>query len=241
MTKLTPPRFRTRISKLCYSHGDQVDQPLVLERGGQSYFYHRDFLGSIRSLTDAAGMVVNEYDYDAYGNFETRIEGVPNPYTFTAREFDAESGLHYYRARYYDANSGRFITEDPIGFASNDLNLYRYAFNIPLMLTDPQGLGPLIQFGALVRFAKQRVLALSQFIRGVGTIVRDFTSRQISKLPLGAQTGILQFNLGFQEGFNFGASAATKQFGAQLGAADRLLRAIGRFVGIVLGGGVPKG
>ncbi|MBK9112497.1 MAG: hypothetical protein IPM88_12680 [Nitrospira sp.] len=44
----------------------------------------------------------------------------------TGREFDSESGLYYYRARYYDALMGRFLQKDPIGFGSGDSNFYRY-------------------------------------------------------------------------------------------------------------------
>jgi len=123
-----------------YSHGEEVDQPLAMTRGGQSYFYHTDHLGSVRLLTDAAGAVANAYDYDAFGNLEAAsFETVANPYAFTARERDAESGLMFYRARYYDPNIGRFISEDPMGFEAEDLNLYRYVFNIPVMGVDPTG------------------------------------------------------------------------------------------------------
>ena len=122
-----------------YSHGQGIDQPLAQERGGQSFFYHADDLGSIRLVTDAGGVVVNEYDYDSYGNFETIIEGVTNPFTYTGREFDAESGLYYYRARYYDPQTGRFVSQDPIGFPAGDANLYRYVFNNPVNFTDPEG------------------------------------------------------------------------------------------------------
>ena len=122
-----------------YSHGDRVDQPLTIQRGGQSYFYHTDHLGSIRLVTDAAGAVVNSYDYDAYGNFEAISETVVSPYAYTGREYDGESGLHYYRARYYDPQTGRFLQEDPLGFAAGDANLYRYVFNNPVNLTDPGG------------------------------------------------------------------------------------------------------
>jgi RHS repeat-associated protein len=61
---------------------------------------------------------------------------VGNPYGFTGREFDPESGLIYLRARYYDPRTGRFHQEDPI----QSLNPYRYASNNPLRFTDPFGL-----------------------------------------------------------------------------------------------------
>ena len=86
---------------------------------------HADHQGSIRAITDSAGTVVNDYDYDSFGNFEVAIEGIDNPYTYTGREHDAESGLYYYRARHYDPNTGRFLQQDPLGFAAGDTKLYR--------------------------------------------------------------------------------------------------------------------
>ncbi|MBK8812778.1 MAG: RHS repeat-associated core domain-containing protein [Acidobacteria bacterium] len=58
----------------------------------------------------------------------------------TCREYDDFTGLHYYRARWYDGNLGPFISEDPIGFAGGDFNLYGYVGNGPLNRTDPSGL-----------------------------------------------------------------------------------------------------
>ncbi len=129
-----------------YSHGDQTDEPLIQERGGQSYFYHADHLGSVRKITNGAGSVGNSYDYDSYGNIEAKLEGVANPYTFTAREFDAESGLYYYRARYYDALTGRFVSEDPLRFGAGATNLNRYTLSDPVNLTDPSGENPILAF-----------------------------------------------------------------------------------------------
>ena len=59
---------------------------------------------------------------------------------YTGREFDEETGQYYYRARYYDAPVGRFISEDPIGFEAGDANVYRYVLNSPTNFTDPSGL-----------------------------------------------------------------------------------------------------
>ena len=65
---------------------------------------------------------------------------INQPFTFTSREYDSESGLYFYRARYYDPRAGRFITKDPIGFLGGDVNMYRYVFNNPVNLRDPLGL-----------------------------------------------------------------------------------------------------
>ncbi|MHB1038450.1 MAG: RHS repeat-associated core domain-containing protein, partial [Pirellulales bacterium] len=61
-------------------------------------------------------------------------------FTYTARELDSDTGLYYYRARWYDAATGKFMSEDPIDFAGGDENLYRYCANNPLLLSDPSGL-----------------------------------------------------------------------------------------------------
>ena len=61
-----------------------------------------------------------------------------NRFWYTAREWDEETGLDYYRARYYDPASGRFISEDPIGFRGG-INFYKYATNHPINLKDPSG------------------------------------------------------------------------------------------------------
>jgi len=62
-----------------------------------------------------------------------------NYYTYTAREWDKETGLYYYRARYYDPMEGRFISKDPIGYQGG-INVYAYAHNNPLRYVDPKGL-----------------------------------------------------------------------------------------------------
>ena len=90
-------------------------------------------------LTDNAGVTAKSYAYDAYGNILESPGTLEQPYAYTGREFDAESGLLYYRARYYDPTTGRFLQKDPIGFASGDLNLYGYVFNRPTALRDPSG------------------------------------------------------------------------------------------------------
>ena len=126
-----------------FTHGDQIDQPLAIQKAGAFYFYHADHQGSITHLTKLDGSLANEYRYDSFGNISFPIpETVIQPFTYTGREFDVESGLYYYRARYYDSQTGRFLSEDPIRFNGLDQNLYRYVFNDPVNFIDPEGNQP---------------------------------------------------------------------------------------------------
>jgi RHS repeat-associated protein len=122
-----------------YVHGLGIDEPLAVEQGRLVYYYHADGLGSIVGLTNERGRLVQKYDYDSFGNMSHHWPLIKQPYTYTGREYDPETSLYYYRARYYDARSGRFISKDPIGFATGDINLYVYVENNPVNLVDPTG------------------------------------------------------------------------------------------------------
>ena len=96
------------------------------------------------------GTVAAEYTYDAFGQI-TQTGPLQQPFGFTGREFDAESGLYYYRARYYDPALGMFIQSDPIGFAAGDLNIYAYVGNDPANWSDPSGYSQALTQGRLSR------------------------------------------------------------------------------------------
>jgi RHS repeat-associated protein len=110
-----------------------------MSRAGQDYYIQADHQGSVIRVTDSVGAVVNSYAYDAYGRRLAATEGVEIAYGYTGREYDAESGLMYYRARTYDPATGRFLQTDPLSFAAGDLNLYRYVGNDPVNAVDPDG------------------------------------------------------------------------------------------------------
>ena len=75
-----------------------------------------------------------------FGRNRARRWLIANPYTFTGRRFDEETGLYYYRNRYYHAQLGRFVSRDPIGYEGSEWNLYEYVASNPLVATDPLGL-----------------------------------------------------------------------------------------------------
>jgi RHS repeat-associated protein len=99
-----------------------------------------DHQGSIRQIVDNTGSLLNQITYDSYGNITHQTNpSVTFRFGYTGREWDGETGQYYYRARYYDARVGRFLSTDPIGFTAGDANLYRYVGNSPTNATDPSG------------------------------------------------------------------------------------------------------
>ncbi len=123
-----------------YVHGQGIDEPIAgfTPQGTvPEWYYTFDGLGSVTELTDNSQSVVESYKYDAFGNLQTP-PATGNPYTYTGREYDPESGLYFYRARYYDAGVGRFLSADPIRFGGG-VNFYAYVQNNPVNLTDPTG------------------------------------------------------------------------------------------------------
>jgi RHS repeat-associated protein len=124
-----------------HTHGPASDEPLAQLRSSITNFYENDAAGSITSLSSSAGALSATYSYDSYGKSIASTGTVTNPFQYTGREFDSETGLYFYRARYSDPSTGRFLSEDPLSFGS-DVNFYAYAFNNPIAYTDPSGKGP---------------------------------------------------------------------------------------------------
>ncbi|MFH1230489.1 MAG: RHS repeat-associated core domain-containing protein [Planctomycetota bacterium] len=130
-----------------YVYGLGIDEPILLDNGTNKYYYHFDGLGSVTEITNSSGSVAEKYEYDAYG--KTTIKdasdnvltqsAIGNSYGFTGRELDSETGLYYYRARYYSPGLGRFLQRDPVGYTAG-INLYTYCSNNPINWVDPSGL-----------------------------------------------------------------------------------------------------
>jgi len=106
------------------------------------YYYHPDWHGTTMMLSNATNGVYQKYSYDPYGVESSSDPVTGNPFRYTGRRLDAETGLYYYRARYYSTTLGRFLQTDPIG-SKADLELYAYTYDDPLNATDPTGNSPL--------------------------------------------------------------------------------------------------
>jgi RHS repeat-associated protein len=110
--------------------------------GADRYYYVHDGLGSVRQVVDTSGQIATRYAYDPFG-VPLAGNGVPNPYQFTGEAWDAGVELLYLRARYYQPETGRFVTKDPWAgdvWRPGTLNRYVYAGNNPVNRIDPTGL-----------------------------------------------------------------------------------------------------
>ncbi len=121
-----------------YIRSLSIDEPFIRKQSGGDEFYQMDALGSALTLTDGSGVSSTTYTQEPFGK-TIKTGASANTFQYTGRENEG-TALYYYRARYYNPLIQRFISEDPIGFAGGDINVYAYVGNDPLGYTDPSGL-----------------------------------------------------------------------------------------------------
>ncbi len=126
-----------------YLHGPGVDQVLAQDDGSNNVqWLLTDHLGTTRDLVaNNNGTIINHIKYDSFGNIVDQLNPlITTRFLFTGREFDSSTDLYFYRARYYDASIGRFISEDPLRLDAGDANTFRYVANQVTRHVDPFGL-----------------------------------------------------------------------------------------------------
>ncbi len=115
-----------------------VDEIFQRTDSSGAYSFLADALGSTLALTNGSGSLATQYTYAPFGATTTSGSST-NSFQYTGRENDG-TGLYYYRARYYNTQIGRFISEDPLTFAGDGVNFYAYVSDDPVDQTDPLGL-----------------------------------------------------------------------------------------------------
>jgi len=123
-----------------YVHASYIDDIIAKIEGSNKLYYHSDRQFNVRGLTNQSGNIVELYAYTPYGK-QTVVSSTAvtnNNYGFTGRYLDSESGLWYFRARYFDTELGRFISRDPLGYVDG-MSLYNGYFAEGFGL-DPSGL-----------------------------------------------------------------------------------------------------
>tara|TARA_B110001454_G_scaffold173944_1_gene165312 strand:- start:2463 stop:10619 length:8157 start_codon:yes stop_codon:yes gene_type:complete len=138
-----------------------TDQGVLAGLSAQPGVFHylKDHLNSVTEIADANGSVIQKYEYSSYGEInsiknandvvlEFNQAPLRTSFTYTGREYEAETGLLYYRARYYDPSNGRFLQQDTdpgsLRNPASVINKYTYADNRPVLLNDPSGKFPLL-------------------------------------------------------------------------------------------------
>ena len=129
-----------------YLYSNAVDQILVQENVSETttsadriYWLLADNLGTVRDLAANDATIAEHFKYDSFGAIQSGDTTLTR-YLFTSREWDADAGLQYSRARWYDSGVGKWVSEDPLSFHAGDTNVSRYVSNAPTLSRDPSGL-----------------------------------------------------------------------------------------------------
>ena len=140
----TEPIFEKRISdgrirSYVYALGKHLARVdgVIGDSNAKIYYYHTDQVGSVKVVTDKSGNVVYNADYMPFGSRFEKDGNFEENHGFTGKEYDSDTGLYYFNARWYDQEVGRFIAEDPL---AQDHKLYLYSGNNPLNQYDPSGM-----------------------------------------------------------------------------------------------------
>ncbi len=171
----TEPIFEKRIKdekikSYIYALGKHLARVdgIIGDTNAKVYYYHTDQVGTVRAITDQSGKVVFNADYFAFGAKFVSNGDFDETHGFTGKEYDSDTGLYYYNARWYDPDLGRFISEDPAADPNNP-NLYSYCGNNGISRIDPTG-----QFFWVVVAIAAAIGAIDAYCNGGNPLVGAF-------------------------------------------------------------------
>jgi RHS repeat-associated protein len=205
-------------------NGSTVTANLITGLGIDEFFQRTDGIGSRALLTDVLGSTValgdgtgtlqTQYIYEPFGYSTASSQANGNSYKFTGREDDG-SGLSYYRARYYHSRLQRFVSEDPIGYAGGDMNIYAYVKNNPVNLKDPLGLEGIDDFVANLPTPPAQ---MTDFLTGFGdAFLIPILIRDLMDVQGGVNPCSTAYKVGKAVGFLDGLAPFVLGGGAALG------------------------
>ena len=205
-----------------YIHGAGL---MAMVQGNNLYTYHYDATGNTVALTNPSQNIINAYSYSSYGLIANESETIPQPFKYVGQfgvMYEPSHNIYYMRARYYDPEIGRFISEDPIGFGGGDVNLYAYVSGNPITGIDPSGLIT-FTFGADIHIPAW----LAQILSRTG-----ITEVSVSGFSIGIAESFAFFDGAERDsglffsllvpGFDFGFGKASLNIGLQRGSVRDL-------------------
>src|SRR5208282_2035738 len=212
-----------------YMWGDQADQILArVDAGGAVAWYLTDHLGSVRNVTDATGAIAGTITYDAFGNITSDSTGTfGGRYKYTGKEFDTATGLQYNVNRYYDPTTGRWTSQDPLGFGAGSSNFYTFVGNSPSTLLDPTGtedFNDRVGNVCLWWLDHCTVVGAGELVYGEGAAVYQFGNSTLHGNWNGAGQAYLAANPilnGYVAAAQEGVSVVQNAGSGQIGAAGR--------------------
>ena len=240
-----------------YVYGPGIDNPISMTVYGtttNTYYYLKDHLNSVLALTDGNGAVVETYRYDAWGRVlgvynangsQIDESAVGNRILWQGREYSWKTGLYYFRARWYEPVTGRWLSNDPIGI-SGGLNQYQAFKSNPVNFRDPSGLctetfghaysrnydkilanlyGADLEWADLLGFWGIGALAAEVVVDASVSVVEAMAAEQVINSRIA----------GAMQGGDIFARTAAAEAGAQVGARTVILQSAMRGVGAATG------
>lgn len=204
-----------QLRMLGLTRGAEVGATVAIELDGAVYAPIHDPYGNIVVLLDTEGNIAETYRYSAFGETISMCS-IDNPWRFSSKRYDPETGFLYFGYRYYDPVIGRWITPDPAGFADGP-NLYAYTHNRPLVYIDPDG--RLVWFLAPMVFS----MALEACLPAAVAIAEPYVGVSVTSLLVGFVKGS---NGDVAEAFSCGGDAVAGGIGFALGMATNIRGAI---------------
>jgi RHS repeat-associated protein len=196
-----------------YTYGmTRISESQPINNVWTTSYYGYDGMGSVRQLTSSNGAVTDTYDYDAFGNKIASTGSTPNNYLYRGEQFDTDAGMYYLRARYYNPQTGRFVSHDPWpGQTSDPQSMHKYVYTRgnPTNRIDPFGMADLVEEdledseGESAEEGERAVAREVNCILETGAAALDVLSQSLSL------EGVLQL---VQLGVNFSQCSASGKY-----------------------------